>query len=151
MHSPRFIAALFALLALAAPAQAQAISQLRTGDWLRVQTLGGARTTGKLVLLDDKGIQIESAEGPAAFSLADVQRLEVSRGRRKDEGALIGAGIGLVGGILFGAALAAGDTGSGGANMAVIGVPLFAIPAGMWVGSLSAPRRYLVVARPYRM
>jgi len=149
LHSLRFIPALLALLALAAPAQAQSISQLRTGDWLRVQTLDGARTAGKLVLVDDERLQIRSTKGPAAFALADVQRLEVSRGQRRGDGALIGAGIGLVGGVVFGAILARGG-GSGGANMGVIGIPLLTVPAGMLAGALSAPHDYSEVARPYR-
>lgn len=150
MHPLRFIPALFALLLLAAPAHAQSISQLRTGNWLRVQTLGGERSTGKLVLLDDERLQIRSTEGLAAFPLADVQRLEVSRGRQSDRGALIGAGIGLVGGVLLGAVISTGDTGGGGANMAAAGIPLFTIPAGMLIGALTAPHRYVDVARPYR-
>lgn len=149
MHPLRFIPALLAVLALAAPAQAQSISQLRTGDWLRVQTLDGARTTGKLVIVDDERLQIRNPKGPAAFALADVQRLEVSRGQRRADGALIGAGIGLVGGVVFGAILARGG-GRGGANMGVIGIPLFTVPAGMLAGALSAPHRYSDVARPYR-
>lgn len=151
MHSLRFIAALFALLALAAPARAQSISELRTGDWLRVQTADGTRTAGKLVILDDERLQIRSTKGPAAFALADVQRLEVSRGQRRGDGASIGAAIGLVGGVVFGAILGASGGGrGGGASMAVIGVPLVTIPAGMLVGALSAPHRYSDVARPYR-
>lgn len=150
MRLLRFVPALFALLVLAAPAQAQSTSQLRTGDWLRVQTLAGERTAGKLVLLDDERLQITSEKRLEAFSLADVQRLEVSRGRQRDRGALIGGGIGLVGGVLFGMAMAAGDSGGGGANMAAAGIPLFTIPAGMLIGSLTAPHRYVDVARPYR-
>ena len=150
MHSLRFLPALFALFALAASAQAQSISHLRTGDWLRVQTLTGERTTGTLVVLDNQGLQIRSTKGLAAFSLADVQRLEVSRGRRHAQGALLGAGVGLVGGVAFGAALAASGCGGGGANMAAIGLPLITVPAGILLGALSAPHRYFDVARPYR-
>ncbi|HEX8673549.1 MAG TPA: hypothetical protein VF710_16755 [Longimicrobium sp.] len=150
MRLLRFAAALFALLVLAAPAQAQFISDLRTGNWIRVQTLAGEGAAGKLVLLDDERLQIRRAKRVEAFSLADVQRLEVSRGRQYDRGALIGAGVGLVGGVLLGALVSAGDTGGGGANMAVIGLPLFTIPGGMLIGALTAPHRYVDVARPYR-
>lgn len=148
MRSLRFVFALSALFALAAPARAQSISELRAGDWLRVQTLDGARTAGKLVIVDDERLQIRSTKGPAAFALSDVQRLEVSRGQRRGDGALIGAGIGLVGGVVFGAILARSG-GGGGANMGVIGIPLVTIPAGFLVGALSAPHRYAEVARPY--
>jgi len=150
MHSLRFIPALLALLALAAPAQGQSVAQLRTGDWLRVQTVDGARTAGKLMIVDDERLQIRSTRGPAAFSLADVQRLEVSRGQRHADGAAIGAGIGLVGGVVLGAIFGAADSGRGGANMAAIGLPLITTPAGILVGALTAPHRYSDVARPYR-
>ena len=150
MRSPRFIAALLALLALAAPAQAQRISQLRTGDWLRVETLPGERTTGRLVALDGQELQIRSSRGPVAFSLAEVQRLEVSRGRQYNRGALIGAGVGLVSGILVGAVISGSASGAGGADLAVIGLPLVTLPAGILIGTVIAPHRYSDVERPYR-
>lgn len=154
MYTVRLTRVLFALLmlaVLATPALTQIKVPLKTGDQLRVQMSTGERAAGWLVGMEDERLQLETRLGFREFSLPDVQHLEVSIGRKHFEGALIGAGIGLLGGYVFGVAIAKSDRSGGGANMAMIGLPLFTIPAGAVLGALVAPHRYVGVARPYRI
>jgi hypothetical protein len=154
MQSFRSISVLFVLLALATSAQAQAdiAMHLRAGDWLRVRTHAGAPTTGRLMAVEDGWLRLNVRKDRVMeLPLVDVERLEVSLGRRRGRSALVGAGAGLLGGVLVGALIAYTDSGRGGANMAAIGVPLFTVPAGALLGALVAPHRYLHVSPPYRM
>lgn len=151
MYSSHFAAIVLAMLVLASPTPAQTQVSLRSGDWLRVQTVTGERTTGTLLALDDERVRLETTKGPVGFPLAEVERLDLSVGRRRALSAFVGAGIGLIGGVVFGAALSASGSGSGGANMAVIGLPLLTIPAGAVLGAMAAPHRYLTVEQPYRL
>jgi hypothetical protein len=139
---PRPVCLLFAVFAFAAPLQAQTSTELKAGAWVRVQPRLGARTSGTLVALERERLRIESRNIPMDFALADIRRLEVSHGRRRAGGALVGAGIGLVGGVLVGTLISANATGGSGPNLAVIGVPFFATPAGAALGALIGPHRY---------
>ena len=143
-------------LALATPARAQSDipMYLRAGDWLRVRTHAGELTTGRLMVLEDERLRLQRPNDLVMdFPVGDVERLEVSVGRHRAMGAVLGAGAGLLGGILVGAAITRTDSGGGGGgvNLAVIGVPLLTLPAGALLGSLMAPHRYLHVPRPYGM
>lgn len=150
----RLISVLFILLLHATPLQGQAGIGLGLSerDRIRVLTHAGERTAGTLMLVADEWIRLRSVRDLVReVPLTNVERLEVSLGRRRVLGTLMGAGAGLLGGVLVGAALSSMDRGGGGANMAVIGVPLIAIPAGAVLGAYMAPHRYVLVARPYRM
>ena len=150
----RFVSLLFVLLLSVAPARGQEpISMyLRAGDWLRVQTHDGDRTTGTLVTVDDELLRLKGrTDQVVEWPTAGVQRLEVSLGQQRAVGAVLGAGAGLLGGVLAGVLLTYSDTGGEGANLAVIGVPLFTVPAGALLGALMAPHRFVQVPPPYRM
>lgn len=153
MQSLRLIFVVFFLLGLATPAQAQGDIPLHlsAGDWLRVRTHTGERATGTLVGLEDGRLRLQAQKDLVRdFPVVELERLELSVGRNRWMGALAGAGVGLVGGLLVGAILSSSG-GSGGANLAVIGVPVFSTPAGALLGASGGPRRYVTVAPPYRM
>jgi hypothetical protein len=154
MRSMRLIFVVFLSLGLATPAQAQGDIplDLSPGDWLRARTHTGERATGTLVGLEDGRLRLQVQKDLVRdFPVVDLTRLELSVGRHRARGALIGAGVGLVGGVLVGALISSGGAGAGGANLAVIGVPLFTTPGGALIGAIAAPRRYVRVAPPYRM
>lgn len=154
MRSLRLIFVVFLSLGLATPAQAQGDIPLvlSAGDWLRVRTHAGERATGTLVGLEDGRLRLQARRDLVRdFPVVDLERLELSAGRHRGIGALAGAGIGLLGGVLVGALISSSASGPGGANLAVIGVPLLTTPAGALLGAIAAPRRYVRVARPYRM
>jgi len=153
MRSLRLIFVVFLSLGLATPAQAQGDIplDLSPGDWLRVRMHTGERATGTLVGLEDGRLRLQAQEDLVRdFPVVDLARLELSVGRHRARGALIGAGVGLVGGYLVGALISSSGAGIG-ANLAVIGVPLFTTPGGALIGAIAAPRRYVRVAPPYRM
>jgi len=146
----RFFVLLVVLLILSGPAQAQVVTRVQPGAWVRIHTSIGESTSGVLVALEPEGVQVRSKQDLLEFSLSEVVLLEMSIGRRRDMGTLIGGGIGLIGGVAIGALLAGFDTGGTGANMAVIGVPLVTVPAAALLGAMMAPRRYLEVRLPDR-
>jgi hypothetical protein len=136
---------LLASLAMVPAVEGQSVVHLRSGDWVRVQTTGGERTSGRLMTVEGERLCLRAGRDAVEYSFPDLERLEVSVGRRRGLGVLVGTGIGLVGGIAIGAVMSQSDSGGSGANMAVIGVPLLTTPAGALVGALAAPHRFLDV------
>jgi hypothetical protein len=154
MQSLRLIFVVFLLLGLATPGQAQGDTprDLSAGDWLRVRTHTGERAPGTLVGFEDGRLRLQAQRDLVRdFPVVDLERLELSVGRDRELGVLVGGAVGLVGGFLVGALISSTADGPGGANLAVIGVPLFSTPAGALLGAIAAPHRYVRVAPPYRM
>lgn len=107
-----------ALLLIALPT-ALAAQQVEPGTRVRVSTGPTREWSGQVLTIDDNAVTLTGARnwwgwqvGPKTIPLSSVQRLDVSRGgRSRIEGALWGAGMGLVSGAVGGAVGFAGING----------------------------------------
>ncbi len=99
--------ALLALVALPAAAQGQdanrraVVQALKPGQRVRVDLRLVGRLEGTLALRSDTGLSLIQDDAQIHIRLPDVERLWV-RGRATGRGALIGGGMGLVAGVIYG-------------------------------------------------
>ena len=129
---------------------AQLNPRLDTGDEVRITYEENYEETrpqqlyGEFFSLTDSSVTVLTPER-RSVPLSEVQALEVVVGHHRARGALLGAGAGLLVGLAAGAAVSLTDLGGPGANMAIIGVPLWTVPIGALIGFIVAPaqwRRY---------
>lgn len=107
---------------------------------------------------DNLMLAVEATGDPLAIPATEVEKLEISLGRKSaaQKGAWIGGGLGFLVGAVFGAGLCSADFGGGQGDCeplwaalgggAVVGIPLAAI--GLGIGSLFKSERWEPVALP---
>jgi len=78
-----------------------AVLALRLGQQVRVDLTGNRQVEGRLALGSDTSLTLIRHDVPAKVRLPDVERLWV-RGRATGRGALLGAGVGTLAGVLYG-------------------------------------------------
>ena len=149
---PRSVLIILMLLftgALVVPSQvhAQLNPPLETGDDVRItydavdEETRPQRLNGEFLTLTDSSVTLLTPE-ERSIPLSEVQTLEVVVGHHRGRGILRGAGAGLIVGLVAGAAVSMLDVGGPGANMAIIGVPLWTVPIGALMGFTAAPPRW---------
>ena len=157
----RLAALLFLLLTpMLSPARAQATvlpSGIATGARVRVGAPGidPRPIVGRTLSISHDSLVLSRADGAARIHLAagSVEWLEVSGGRSRGRWALVGAGIGALGGMLLGTAAGA-DADDGGYGLgAVAGFTsgiIIGAPVGAIVGALAAPEHWTRMILPPR-
>jgi hypothetical protein len=119
------VAVLLMLLPPAAVAQqldgtrVAAVQTLRPGQVLRLDLAHTARVEGLLTLRNDTSLTLAGQDGPIRISLPEIERLWV-RGRATRTGALIGAGVGLAAGLLYGFAISEAACGESDCSRAAV-------------------------------
>ncbi len=109
---------LFLILAPLSGAGGQDIASLQHGARIRVTPINGNATVGSLSGIDSDSLRFMPTNSPSrqtSLGLAQVKRVQVSRGRDRARGALTGAakgfGIGFIAGGLLGAIIDNGSPG----------------------------------------
>ena len=100
MRSIWLVLILGALAGTAAPLTAQMTGQLQVGARVRLLSLDGKRTTGIVAGLTSDSLALAS---PArAFGFDRVSKIQISGGKRRLRGAMIGGALGMVAGAVGG-------------------------------------------------
>ena len=90
----------------------QNIQDLGRGDRVRVTPSNGPSLEGSFLDLGPRGLSIlDASNGQYTVPVSSLRALEMSSGRRRGRGALIGGGVGFVAGLLLGAATSGDCTG----------------------------------------
>jgi hypothetical protein len=84
----------------AALAQAQGLPPLAEGQQVRVTDAAGKVTTGKVIDVNTSALRIRSGGRTVAWQQSDLQQIEMRRRDHPLNGALYGAGAGLVAGLI---------------------------------------------------
>ena len=103
----RFLLSALLLATLAWPIGlgGQNIRDLGIGDRVRVTPSEGASVKGSFQELGPVGLTVlDSSANPFVIPISSLRTLEVAAGRRRGIGAVFGGGVGLVAGVLIGAA-----------------------------------------------
>lgn len=83
----------------------QDLRDLERGDRVRVTPSDGPSLKGSFLGLGPRGLSLlDSSEGENTIPISSLRVLEISAGPNRKKGALIGGGVGLVAGMLLGAA-----------------------------------------------
>ena len=102
----------FALLALPAHLGAQTNPELLAGTRIRVTSPGGESLNGTFEGLGPQGLSFSDETGSLhLLSNESIRRLDMSGGKNRRKAALIGGAVGLVAGVLIGAATSGDCTG----------------------------------------
>jgi hypothetical protein len=100
-----FLAVLGLTLALPPGLSGQELRDLGRGDRVRVTPSDGPSLKGSFLGLGPRGLSLlDSSEGEYTIPVSSLRVLEMSAGPNRKKGALIGGGVGLVAGLLLGAA-----------------------------------------------
>jgi hypothetical protein len=78
----------------------EAVRGLRAGDSLRVLDAAGKERKGVFVSASPESLSMRTSAGETAFDRAQVRRVRIRSGRKRLRNVLIGAGIGLVAGVI---------------------------------------------------
>lgn len=117
---------------------------------LELQPPAAERFTARFVALQGDTLMLREAASPVV-PLSTVQRLEVSRGRTRGRWLLLGAGVGLVGGVVYSRATLDDDPADvGGVQNTADGVAntILGMLLGGGAGYLLAPERWSEVPLP---
>jgi len=96
---------LLTVLTLPAQAGAQSNAELPTGTRIRVTPLTGQSLKGTFQGSGPEGLSLSDQAGSLrVLANASIQRLDMSAGKNRRKAALIGGAVGLVAGVLIGAA-----------------------------------------------
>ena len=159
-NSAVFVVSLL-IAAAALPAQTSAQEQIsgqnpiRTGARVRMMPAAPATawTTGRVDLATPETLRLTTRSGSQEVSLADAQRLEVSRGRRRALWTVGGVLVGAAAGVIYTRASNTEDPGDIGGIADVadgVGNTILGMVAGGAAGYFVAPERWFRVSLPLR-
>ena len=155
MYRSSFVLMLAALLASVAEVRAQeARLPLRVGNVARVTApeAPGGRVVGRVRIIDRDSLVLR-VSGPVervGLAIPSIEVAELGIGRSRVEGALIGTGAGLLGGVVLGLACTFMCVSDSGPNMFVAAGILLGPPAGLVLGAVFPPRRWARLPLPKR-
>jgi hypothetical protein len=89
-------------------------------------------------------VRPSTGESDSTILFAELSRLQVQRPPNRIAGSLSGGGLGLLAGVLLGAAF--GSVAGDGPNFAPVGGALIGLPTGLVLGAILAPTRWAEVS-----
>lgn len=139
------VAALFSLLPATALAQPQQVTlpDIEIGQRIWVSNSQGLELRGELIRISPDTVEIATAAGPRRIATADVWTIMKKDSNRN--GFLIGAGVGLVSGLMAASFETTYDTGSSGGTatgLVLVGVAFYG-GIGAWIDSAIEGRQLI--------